>query len=86
MPDTNKPSDVQQEVLRDLLEDTSGQESRTAGRPSAELGLRSAQPVLQEALLGFAGRQGHCGVKFSSSLARVAKPTQVVRQGGVPQM
>src|SRR6266567_3426307 len=55
-------------------------------RPSAELGSHSAQPVLQEALFGFAGRQGHCGVKFSSSLARVAKPTQVVRQGGVPQM
>ena len=53
-------------------------------RPSAELGPHSAQPVLQEALFGFAGRQGHCGVKFSSSLARVAEPTQVVRQGGVP--
>ena len=61
----------------------------TSGDPSAhsgEFGSHSAQPVLQEALFGFAGRQGHCGVKFSSSLARVAKPAQVVRQGGVPQM
>ena len=70
----------------DPVEDTSGEKSRTAGMPSAELGSHSAQPVLQEALFGFAGRQGHCGVKFSSSLARAAKPTQVVRQGGVPLM
>jgi len=47
--------------------------------PSAKLGSHSAQPVLQEALFGIAGRQGHCGVKFSSSLARVTQPTQVVR-------
>jgi hypothetical protein len=60
-------------------------DSRTRSR-SAELGSHNVQPVLQEALFCFAGRQGHCGVKFASSLARSAKPTQVVRQGGVPQM
>jgi hypothetical protein len=55
-------------------------------RPSAEFGSHGAQPVLQEALFDFAGRQGHRGVKFPSRLICVAKPTQVVRQGGVPQM
>ena len=55
-------------------------------RASAELGSHVAQPVLQEALFGFAGRQGHRGVKFSGRLARAAEPTQVVGQGGVPQM
>jgi hypothetical protein len=44
------------------------------------------QAALQEALFGIAGRQGHCGLKFSGRLARVAKPAQVVRQGGVPEM
>jgi hypothetical protein len=52
----------------------------------AKLGSHGAQPFLQEALFGLAGRQGHCGVKFTSSRARAAKPAQVVRQGGVPQM
>jgi hypothetical protein len=52
----------------------------------AKLGSHGAQPVLQEALFGLAGRQGHCGVKFTGRRAGVAKPAQVVRQGGVPQM
>jgi hypothetical protein len=55
-------------------------------RESAELGPYGLQPALQEALLDFAGRQRHRGVKFPGRVARAAKPAQAVRQGGVPQM
>jgi hypothetical protein len=59
-------------------------EARKLERPSAELGPHGMQTALQKALFDFAGRQGHRGVKFSGRLARVAKPAQVIRQGGVP--
>ena len=73
----------------EAAEDISGEkagESEKTRRRSAELGPHGAQTALQEALLDFAGRQGHRGVKFSGRVACAAEPAQVVRQGSVPQM
>jgi hypothetical protein len=71
--------------IRPVADDPSGKKVEESEKmPSAELGPNGAQTALQEALFDFAGRQGHRGVKFSGRLARVAQPSQVIRQSSVP--